>query len=394
MENNKFWGSKVNVLKANPTSTVNGQGFKWVNNLIVHSYDGKLGSLATDTKTSTGKTVWYNYNNDVLRHLLTTETFGYNDFVYTLSEGQADPIVAHNANLAEKSEHVEIRTAEDLMAMTAKGKYKLMANIDLDGIVWTSIGTEDEPFIGEFDGNGYDISNFTAASDSSVSLFGVCDGAVITDLNVLNASVSVIEGSDDVYAAVLAHKAIGKTEITDCVVSGTVDAESSADVYAAGICAYNEASDIEGSDSNVIVTATSDATAYAAGVCAYLYSDAKLSDCINYGDANGTAEVLYKGRIYAYDEAYASFVPVVDNCVDMCGIYPGDADGDGKVSARDVVVMTRAAANWNGYEDAVNVTNADFNEDGKVTLIDIVYLARHLAGWVGYEDLPVTMPQA
>jgi hypothetical protein len=54
----------------------------------------------------------------------------------------------------------------------------------------------------------------------------------------------------------------------------------------------------------------------------------------------------------------------------------------------DVVKLTRALANWGGYEDVLDPTVSDFDADGNVTLVDVIYLARHIAGWKGYETLP------
>ena len=57
----------------------------------------------------------------------------------------------------------------------------------------------------------------------------------------------------------------------------------------------------------------------------------------------------------------------------------GDADGDGVLNLKDVVVLRRMLAGWEGY--SINDTNADVDGDGKVTLKDAVLLERYLAGW-------------
>ncbi len=390
MENNKFWGSKVNVLKANPTSMVDGQGFAWKNNLIVHPYDGKLGSLGSDPKTATGKIVWYTYNNEVMKMLIANEAFGYNDFVYTLSEGQEDPIEAHNAALAEKISYVEIRTAEELLSISPNGKYKLVADIDLDGISWSPVGTEEFPFTGEFDGNGFEISNLKATTGTSVSLFGICEGAKIVDVTVVDASITVTGGNNDVYAAVIAHKVTDKTEISDCTVSGSVTVDTDGTAYAAGICAYNASSDISDSVSDVIVTVTAGDSAYVAGICAYLYSDATLTGCDNKAEVTADSESTHIGGIYAEmktDTANSNLVPVVEDCRDLSVAEKGDVNRDGGVTHLDVVILARGVAKWTGYENSINVNSCDLDGDGKVGLIDIVYLSRHLAGWKGYETL-------
>ena len=57
----------------------------------------------------------------------------------------------------------------------------------------------------------------------------------------------------------------------------------------------------------------------------------------------------------------------------------GDADGDGKMTLRDVAVMRRYLAGWEGY--TINTLNADVNGDGVVTLKDVVLIERFLADW-------------
>lgn len=54
-----------------------------------------------------------------------------------------------------------ITTADELQAMqdNLSGKYILMNNIDLEGYDWAPVGTTANPFLGEFNGNGYVISN-------------------------------------------------------------------------------------------------------------------------------------------------------------------------------------------------------------------------------------------
>ena len=60
---------------------------------------------------------------------------------------------------------------------------------------------------------------------------------------------------------------------------------------------------------------------------------------------------------------------------------PGDADGDGAVTTRDVATMQRILAGWNnvgGYD-----ANFDVNGDGVLTLLDVALVMRYLAGGYG-----------
>lgn len=66
------------------------------------------------------------------------------------------------------------------------------ANIDMVGVNFMPIGTEQNPFKGVYDGNNFVISNLTInlASQTNVGLFGFVDGATIKNLTVVSGNVS------------------------------------------------------------------------------------------------------------------------------------------------------------------------------------------------------------
>jgi hypothetical protein len=78
------------------------------------------------------------------------------------------------------------------------GKYfKLIADIDLNGITWTPIGTygsnlSTTAFVGTFDGNGHKIKNLTYndTSKTNVGLFGYIYNATVKNLIIENASIT------------------------------------------------------------------------------------------------------------------------------------------------------------------------------------------------------------
>lgn len=57
----------------------------------------------------------------------------------------------------------------------------------------------------------------------------------------------------------------------------------------------------------------------------------------------------------------------------------GDADGDGAVNLRDVVLLTRTLAG--GWDARVCTANMDVNGDGAINLKDVTLIRRYLAGW-------------
>ena len=74
-----------------------------------------------------------------------------------------------------------------------KKNYRLMADIDLSGVAFTPIGTEDIPFAGVFEGNGKTIANLTVTKgegSENLGLFGCIEGASILNLTLKNANVT------------------------------------------------------------------------------------------------------------------------------------------------------------------------------------------------------------
>lgn len=111
-----------------------------------------------------------------------------------------DPLVTENKRLDEVPEgYVGITTAEELDAIRDQpgGNYILMADISLAGREWDPIGTLDEPFRGIFNGNGYVVSDMTIRYEAGfedeafIGLFGSAPGAIITNLGMENAEITV-----------------------------------------------------------------------------------------------------------------------------------------------------------------------------------------------------------
>ena len=111
-----------------------------------------------------------------------------------------DPLVTENKRLDEVPEgYVGITTAEELDAIRDQpgGNYILMADISLAGREWEPIGTLDEPFRGIFNGNGYVVSDMTIRYEAGfedeafIGLFGSAPGAIITNLGMKNAEITV-----------------------------------------------------------------------------------------------------------------------------------------------------------------------------------------------------------
>ena len=133
-----------------------------------------------------------------------------------------------------------ITSATDLAGLAAmvnsgtnyQGKYfKLETNIDLMGHEWTPIGKRQEPFYGNFDGNGKVITNLTISNATDCAgLFGIVYGT-IQNIALRNASVT-----SSSTAALLVGEAI-RGVIKSCKVDGVVCSDG---YIAAGIVGLGE----------------------------------------------------------------------------------------------------------------------------------------------------------
>ena len=113
-----------------------------------------------------------------------------------------------------------IKTADDLQALkdNPSGKYILMNDIDLSGYNWTAIGTKTNPFSGELNGNGHVIKNLQVddAAGNGIGLFGVIDGANVSNVGLENADINVQNA-----VGILAGAAEASI-ITNCYSTGSV----------------------------------------------------------------------------------------------------------------------------------------------------------------------------
>lgn len=57
---------------------------------------------------------------------------------------------------------------------------------------------------------------------------------------------------------------------------------------------------------------------------------------------------------------------------------PGDTDGDGQVTLRDAILISRYLAG--GWNVTIDLSSADVNGDGEVGLLDVVLIKRYLVG--------------
>ncbi len=135
----------------------------------------------------------------------------------------------------------EISSAAELMSMEMNGSYKLVADIDLTGVEFTPIGTDDAPFTGVFDGNSKKIKGLTfETAGEYIGLFGVCNGATVKNVVIDRLSVNVDDSSlSQMFVSGICAYTSGKCTFENITVNGSISVKSANDIHVAGICAYS-----------------------------------------------------------------------------------------------------------------------------------------------------------
>ena len=103
---------------------------------------------------------------------------------FNFTQTTTEPIIVDTEN------YLEITTVEDLKAIDLSKSYILMNNLDLQAEEWIPLGTYNQPFRGNFDGNGFEISNLTITQEYVYTgLFGYVEGN-ISDLTIKDFSIN------------------------------------------------------------------------------------------------------------------------------------------------------------------------------------------------------------
>lgn len=174
--------------------------------------------------------------------------------------------------------------------------FEQTANIDLTGSPWSNgIGDDSDTFDGTYNGNGFSIANLSITDDTQVGLFGVTEGAILTNVTLTNTSVTgtgVVSGSIFTYVGGLVGVTRSGTTINDSSVGGAV---VSSGASAGGLVGEaGTGTVIRGSSSSAAVTISGFGKSYAGGLVGN--SDASTGD-LTITDSFATGDVAAGGPI-------------------------------------------------------------------------------------------------
>lgn len=131
--------------------------------------------------------------------------------------------------------------------------YKLIADVDLSGeLNWAPIGSENEPFVGVFDGNGKTIKSLALEHDDEfIGLFGVNNGHIL-NLNIEGFSVESDHQQARVGSLVGSNRAvIENVHVSSTAVTKTTKAANGV-AYIGGLAGRNDGGIIDSSFSGTV----------------------------------------------------------------------------------------------------------------------------------------------
>lgn len=122
----------------------------------------------------------------------------------------------------EQGQVINICMPSDLrrLRVDKTAHYRLIRDIDMEGILVNPVGNAGSPFTGILDGNGFTIKNFVMTYSSSDGNMGIIsrNQGVIRNLRLENVTIIADEKTVDLGA----FAAINEGEISGCRVSGTL----------------------------------------------------------------------------------------------------------------------------------------------------------------------------
>ena len=220
-----------------------------------------------------------------------------------------------------------ITTAEQLAGLaklvnegnTFQGQtIKLGADIDLGGKEWMPIGTKDSPFKGTFDGANdqatYAISNLTIDGTGYLGLFGVTNGATISNLTLSNINIT---GSSD-RVGTLAGQTAGTTITNVTIKTAQVTSTKSGDAYVGGLTGEGYTGTIENCTVDGLILSAKGA--FIGGISSQGY--AKINDCVVKNSSITSTNWKVGGIIGQLNEGNSTFTgnQVLDSTITNTGL--------------------------------------------------------------------------
>lgn len=234
-------------------------------------------------------------------------------------------------------DYIIVSSMGDLMNMSMTGKYILANDININGYNWTPIGTEDNPFRGVLDGNGYYIEGISILngvnSDGCAGLFGSVSGT-IRNLSVSGEIIIPVENYSRVRGGGLAGH-LRNANLVNChsnigiSVIGVAGIETIQSV--GGLCGYAETS---------------------------VLKDCSFSGDISFNVNNGRRYEIETGGIAGYADHSEFFGCNSGGYIFSSGYIDNVQAEDGSLTDYEVVVYAGGISGISNYSKFNSCTNS------------------------------------
>lgn len=218
----------------------------------------------------------------------------------------------------------------------------LQADIDLSGIEWIPIGTEDSPFEGSFDGQNKTISNLTIsnATTENQGLFGVFDCSLSDEKRCLsNICVTGSITTSSPYAGGLVGQA---TNIVFQNCENYIEINSSSETVG-GFVGQADTCDFIGCTNYAdIISTSSSSYNLCVGGIAGLITDVTAEYCYNAGNISANMSV---GGIFGFEQSSSISYPTIEYCVNT-GVITGSSYYGGIVGYASKALSLGYCANY------------------------------------------------
>lgn len=191
--------------------------------------------------------------------------------------------------------YLPISTRAELEAIRADGSYILMNDIDLAGSPWEPLCSEDEPFTGILDGNGYAVYGlFCRNPGGAAGVFSYLSGAEIRDLTVMGT----LEGT---FCGAIAGKVSGETLLSGCRFSGSLSSPFCAGGIVGQVCGNDVCFSECVCSGSVFLSNEESVTgseAFSGGICGTVFGEnAVFTGCAFSGVLTGLSGIARSGGI-------------------------------------------------------------------------------------------------
>lgn len=265
----------------------------------------------------------------------------YEEDLSEVFEGAAD--TTFSVYVDQSGVEVEISDPESLQRAVRNpgGNYKLVKDIDMTGVEFAGIGNANEPFSGNFDGNGHIIKGLTIKGDggSRLGFFNYTNGATIKNLAISNITIDAPKTNQ--VGGLIGECA--NTTLDQIALSGFITGWD----HVGGLIGRT-------SGKSVITNCYDDVRVYA-------YSQAGgITGTTNRGDSIVFENSYFVGSVYIYHRGWAGgFIGLIDQ--DNTNIYLTNC-----VSVGDVISHTDGNADGNIASPFIGANGASLSLDYQI----------------------------